>query len=96
MRSAAWPSHNSGTRPALAAGSQDFVDARATRARSRPTSVFVPCVDRDRPLGVLAHRQARHRQRRRLFLDAAGIGQHEPRIREQSEHFADSPAARAA
>ena len=60
---------------------------RARASRSRPTSVFVPCVDRDRTLGVLAHRQARHGERSRLLLDAAGVGQHDACGRHQAEHL---------
>src|ERR1051325_2879879 len=36
-----------------------------------------PHLDRDRTLGVLAQCEARYSERRRLFLDAAGIRQHQ-------------------
>src|SRR5688500_1297790 len=36
--------------------------------------------DRDRTLGVLPERQAWHAEDGCFFLDAAGIGQHEPRV----------------
>ena len=41
--------------------------------------------DRHRPLRVLPKRQARNAQRRRLFLDAARIGEHEARVVHQRE-----------
>ena len=37
--------------------------------------------DRHRPLGVVAQREARHAERRRLLLDAAGVGQRPRRRR---------------
>ena len=48
-----------------------------------PTRRFVPTLHRDRPLGVLAQRQARHAEDRRLLLDAARVGQHDARVRHQ-------------
>ena len=76
-----------GPAPALAAGTQDLVDA-CERARAIATDERVRALlDRDRTLGVLAHREAGHGERRRLLLDAAGVGQHERRSREESQHL---------
>ena len=87
MRSAAWPSQSSGTRPRLPPSgrisSTHAQHARAVAADQRVRALL----DRDRALGVLAHRQARHAERGRLFLDAARIGQHEPCARHQAEHL---------
>ena len=46
------------------------------RSGRRPSSVLVPVVDRDRPLGVVAQREARRAEDRRLLLDPAGVGEH--------------------
>ena len=94
MRSAVLPSQSSGTRPRLPPRRRISSTHARTRARSRPTSVFVPCVDRDRTLGVLAHRQARHRERRRLLLDAARVGEHDARAPPSGRASRDSPADR--
>ena len=52
---------------------------------SSPSSVFVPRRDRYRPLGRVPEREARDPEGRRLLLDAAGIGEHEPCSRLQTE-----------
>ena len=41
-----------------------------------PSSVLVPGPDRDRPLGVVAQREARDAEVGRLLLDAARVGEH--------------------
>ena len=97
MRSAAWPSHSSGMRPRLPPVCEDLVDARAiTRARSRPTSVLVPCSTVIGRSVFVAHRQAGHGERRRLLLDAAGVGQHQRARPPAGRASRDSPAAAAA
>ena len=74
------PSQSSGTRPRLPPVAWKSANAAADRAGSAPTSVFVPSRDGDRPLGVVAQGQARNAERRRLLLDAARVGQHEPAL----------------
>src|SRR6266540_7241709 len=76
-----------GHAPALAAGRDDVVDARE-HARAIATDDDVRALlYGDRTLGVLAHRQARHAERGRLFLDAARVGDDGARVSEQTEHF---------
>src|SRR5256885_11677790 len=46
-----------------------------------------PLLDRDRALGVLAHRQARHSERSGLLLDSAGIGNDQRRVLNETKRF---------
>ena len=46
-----------------------------------------PLLDRDRALGVLAHRQARHSERSGLLLDSAGIGNDQRRVLNEAKRF---------
>ena len=80
MRPAVWPSHNSGLTLRRGHGErrvesvEDVVGARARRAR------LVPWVTVDRPLGVFTQRQARNAERRRLFLQPAGVREDRARV----------------
>ena len=76
--------------------------ARARACRGRRRISATPCrmacaiaadqrvralLDGDRPLGVLAQRQAGHAERGGLFLQAAGVGEHERCAGHQPEHL---------
>ena len=87
MRSAARPSHSSGTRPRLPPVTRISSTHAAMRARSRPTSVLVPCstvIGRSVFSRIVRQGTA---ERRRLLLHAAGVGEHQPRVRHQSQHL---------
>ncbi len=87
MRSAAWPSQSSGVRPRLPPVASTSNAASTMRDAVGAAQRVGAFGDRDRPLGVLAHRQARHAERGRLLLQAAGVGQHQRRIGHQAEHL---------
>jgi hypothetical protein len=44
-------------------------------------------LDRHRPLGVLAQREARHAEDRRLLLDPARVGEHDARVRDELQEI---------
>ena len=46
-----------------------------------------PELDRDRPLGVVAQREARDAEVRRLLLDAARVGEHAGRAGDQAQEL---------
>ena len=83
MRSAAWPSQSSGTRPCFAAAGKDFVGFPANRLDVAADHRVGALLDGDRTFGVFAQREAGNAERGGFFLQAAGIGEHEraPAIR---------------
>ena len=87
MRSAAWPSHSSGTRPRLPRPARISSTPARIALRSRPDDRVGALLDGDRPLGVLAQRQARHAERGGLLLHAAGVGQHQRGVGHQAQHL---------
>ena len=65
-----------------------------SRRRHRADQRVGALRDRDRALGVLAQRQAGHAERRGFLLQAARVGQHQPRLAHQAEISRSSrPAA---
>ena len=70
---------------AFAAPGEDLGDVTPDE-RALPADEHVGCLlDCDRALGILAHGQARNSERRRLFLDAAGIGDDQGCVLDQPE-----------
>ena len=59
---------------AFAAGGKDLGDTLPDKHPIPPHDHIGPLLDRDRALGILAHGQARHAERRGLFLDPSRIG----------------------
>src|SRR6266550_8057022 len=55
--------------PAFAAAGKDFGDTSPDEHPIPPHDYIGPLLHRDRALGVLAHGQARHAERRGFFLD---------------------------
>ncbi len=94
-RSAPRPVHPSTRAPGPACHRSAMMSSTTSSSSSRsvPTSVFVPCsivIGRS----VLARmRQAGDAEGRRLFLDAAGVGQHHASGAHQRDHRRDTPAA---
>ena len=84
MRSPAWPSQSAGRRASTPWSST--WNAAATMASGSTSHDAVRALGhRDRPLGVLPQRQARHAERGRLLLHAAGVGEHDRRGRLQCQ-----------
>ncbi len=82
----ACPSHNSGTRPRLPPVRR-ISSTHAARRAVAPDEGVRALRYGDRALGVFAHREAGHGQRGRLFLDAAGVRQHQARVRKEAQHL---------
>ena len=85
IRRAAWPSQVSGRRPAGHRPSRISRDGRLDLRRVVAHEPVRPAGDGDRPLGVLAERQAGDAQRGRLLLDAPRVGQDQPGAGHQAE-----------
>src|ERR1700719_4708908 len=60
--------------PPLATAGEDLVSVLPDERPISANKYVGPLLHRDRALGVLAHRQARHAERRGFLLDSAGIG----------------------
>src|ERR1700682_6268127 len=69
----------------LAAAGEDLVSALHDERPISSDKYVGPLLDRDRALGVLAHRQTWHAERRGLLLDSAGIGNDQCRVLDQAE-----------
>ena len=84
MRSPAWPSHSAGQR-----GSDLTVEGAPGSPHDgvgcAPDELVRALGDGDRSLRVVAQGEARDAQRRRLLLDAAGVGEHEAGAGHQAE-----------
>lgn len=76
-----------GDAPTLAAAGQDLGHAVADGLQVGADHRIGALLDGDRPFGVLAQRQARHAERGGLFLQAAGIGQHQRGAAHQADHL---------
>ena len=87
MRCAAGPSHSSGARFGFSRPGQHPIHRLDDALPIRPDDPVRALADRDGTLRVLPQRQTRHAQDRRLFLNAAGVGQHEARLRHQPQEL---------
>ena len=86
------PSHSGGPRRSGSAV-EDAGELRGAPGRGRARPAGWSRADGDRPLGVLAQRQARHAERRGLLLDAARVGEHHARRRRAAAGSRGSRAA---
>ena len=92
-RSPAWPSHSGIARVARALARAARESRRSARGSSAEERVRAE-LDRDRPLGRVAQREAAHAERRRLLLHAARVGEDERAPRPRGRGSRDSRAVR--
>ncbi len=85
MRSAACPSQPGGMR--WSRGSRSNAGTSAMRSGVEAEQRVRAELDRDRTLGVVSKREARHAQVRRLLLNAARVGQHGGRAGDEAEEL---------
>ena len=86
MRPAVAPSQRSGLRGVPSAGERP-PEPRENGAGVGADDAVGAVGDGDRPLGVLAQRQARDAERGRFLLQPARIGQDQPRVRRQAQEI---------